>query len=149
MLYDRVSHGVHRLNSRHDFPCAHAPKATRKIKTAGAHCMPSMQTITMGGRTSGRAPQRRASNSQIFTTLNTCQRHMQEMTQALLENSLTWWRRVKSEQLLQLLTRETGSAPLKLNDMIEGCGRSVRDILKDKHPSSKPPHPDVILSTID
>ena len=48
---------------------------------------------------------------------------------------------------LQLLTRETGSAPLKLNDVIEGCGRSVRDILKDKHPSSKPPHSDVILST--
>ena len=44
---------------------------------------------------------------------------------------------------LQLLSRETGSAPLKLNDVTEECRRSIRHILKDKHPSSKPLHPDV------
>lgn len=35
----------------------------------------------------------------------------------------------KVRAALQLLNRETGSGPLKLNDMIEGSGRSVRDIL--------------------
>ena len=53
----------------------------------------------------------------------------------------------KVRAALQLLTNEARSAPLRLDDTVDECGRSVRDILKDKHPHSEPPHPDVILST--
>ena len=46
---------------------------------------------------------------------------------------------------LQLLTNEARSAPLRIDDTLDECGRSVRDILKDKHLHPEPPHPDVIL----
>ena len=52
----------------------------------------------------------------------------------------------KVRAALQLLNNETRSAPLMLDDVVEECGKSVRDILKEKHPHPKPPHPDVILS---
>ena len=53
----------------------------------------------------------------------------------------------KVRAALKLLNNGTQSAPLMLDDVVEECGKSVRDILKDKHPHPKPPHPDVILST--
>ena len=52
----------------------------------------------------------------------------------------------KVRAALQLLTKGAGSAPLRLDDMVEECGKSVRDILKDKHPHPMPLHPDVILT---
>ena len=53
----------------------------------------------------------------------------------------------KVRAALQLLTKDAGSAPLRLDDMVEECGKNVRDILKDKHPRPEPPHPDAILTT--
>ena len=53
----------------------------------------------------------------------------------------------KVRAALQLLTKNAGSAPLRLDDVVEECGQTVRDILKDKHPHSEPPHADAILST--
>ena len=53
----------------------------------------------------------------------------------------------KVRAALQLLTKEVGSAPLRLDEVIDECGRTVRDILKDKHPHPEPPHPDAIIST--
>ena len=52
----------------------------------------------------------------------------------------------KVRAALQLLTKEAGSAPLRLDDVVEGCGKTVREILKEKHPHPESPHPDVILS---
>ena len=52
----------------------------------------------------------------------------------------------KVRAALQLLTKGAGSAPLRLDDRVEECGKSVRDILKDKHPHPMPLHPDVILT---
>ena len=48
---------------------------------------------------------------------------------------------------LRLLTNEVGFTPVRLDDVVEENRRSARDILKDKHPHSEPPHPDVILSS--
>ena len=53
----------------------------------------------------------------------------------------------KVRAALQLPSKEAESAPLRLDDVIEECGKSVRDILKDKHPHPEPPHPDATLST--
>ena len=48
---------------------------------------------------------------------------------------------------LQLLTKETQSGPLRLDDAIRGgSGKTVRDVLEDKHPDLAPIHPVVILS---
>ena len=48
---------------------------------------------------------------------------------------------------LQLLTKETQSGPLRLNDAIgDGSGKTVRDVLEDKHPDPAPIHPEAILS---
>ena len=52
----------------------------------------------------------------------------------------------KVRAMLQLLTKETESWPLKLNDVAEDSGKTVRDILKDKHPPPEPPYPDVFLN---
>ena len=52
----------------------------------------------------------------------------------------------KVRAALQLLTKGTESGSLKLDD-VEESGKTVRDILKDKHPHSEPPHPDVLLSS--
>ena len=40
---------------------------------------------------------------------------------------------------LQLLTKGTESGLLRLDDVVEESGKTVRDILKDKHPHSEPP----------
>ena len=40
----------------------------------------------------------------------------------------------KVRAALQLLTKETRSAPPGLDDVIEEYGKTVRDILKDRHP---------------
>ena len=58
----------------------------------------------------------------------------------------------KVRAALQLLTKKTESGPLRLDDVAEESGRTVRDILKDKHPHTEPPHtepphPDVLLNT--
>ena len=52
----------------------------------------------------------------------------------------------KVRAALQLLTKGTESGSLRLDD-VEESGNTVRDILKDKHPHSEPPHPDVLLSS--
>ena len=38
---------------------------------------------------------------------------------------------------LQLLTKETGAGPMRLDDVVEKFGKTVQDILKDKHPQPK------------
>ena len=48
---------------------------------------------------------------------------------------------------LQLLTKETGAGPMRLDDVVEKSEKTVRDILKDKHPQPEPLHPDALLST--
>ena len=53
----------------------------------------------------------------------------------------------KVRAALQLLTKETGAGPMRLDDVVEKSGKTVRDILKDKHPQPEPPHPDALLST--
>ena len=53
----------------------------------------------------------------------------------------------KVRAALQLLTKATESGPLRLKDVVEESGKTVRDILKDKHPHPEPPHTDVLLST--
>ena len=53
----------------------------------------------------------------------------------------------KVRAALQLLTRETEAGPLRLDDVVEESGKTVRDILKDEHPHPEPPHPDALLST--
>ena len=47
---------------------------------------------------------------------------------------------------LQLLNKGAGSAPMRLDDILETCGKSVHNILKDKHPHPMPLHTDVILT---
>ena len=53
----------------------------------------------------------------------------------------------KVRAALQLLTKETRAGPMRLDDVVEKSGKTVRDILKDKHPQPEPPHPDALLST--
>ena len=53
----------------------------------------------------------------------------------------------KVRAALQLLTKETEAGPLRLDDVVERSGKTVRDILKDKHPHPESPHPDFLLST--
>ena len=53
----------------------------------------------------------------------------------------------KVRAALQLLTKETGAGPMRLDDVVEKSGKTVRDILKDKHPQPELPHPDALLST--
>ena len=53
----------------------------------------------------------------------------------------------KVRAALQLLTKETGAGPMRLDDVVEKSEKTVRDILKDKHPQPEPPHPDALLST--
>ena len=50
----------------------------------------------------------------------------------------------KVRAALQLLTKGTESGSLRLDDVVEESGKTVRDILKDKHPHSEPP---VLLSS--
>ena len=52
----------------------------------------------------------------------------------------------KVRAALQLLTKETESWPLTLNDVADDSGKTVRDILKHKHPPPEPPYPDVLLN---
>ena len=48
---------------------------------------------------------------------------------------------------LQLLTKETRSGLLSLDEVIsDGSGKTVRDILEDKHPDPEPIHADAILN---
>ena len=50
----------------------------------------------------------------------------------------------KVRAALQFLTKGTESGSLRLDDVVEESGKTVRDILKDKHPHSEPP---VLLSS--
>ena len=52
----------------------------------------------------------------------------------------------KVRAALQLLNKETEVGPLRLEDITEESGKTVRDILKDKHP--EPPHPNALLSNM-
>ncbi len=48
---------------------------------------------------------------------------------------------------LQFLTNETRSGLLSLEDIInDGSGRTVKDVLEDKHPDPEPAHADAILN---
>ena len=48
---------------------------------------------------------------------------------------------------LQLLTKETRSGLLSLDEVIsDGSGKTVRDVLEDKHPDPEPIHADAILN---
>ena len=48
---------------------------------------------------------------------------------------------------LQLLTSETRSSILSLEEVIgDGSGRTVRDVLEEKHPHPEPAHADTILN---
>ena len=46
----------------------------------------------------------------------------------------------KVRAALQLLNNRAGSAPMRLDDIVEACGKSVHDILKDIHPHPMPLH---------
>ena len=52
----------------------------------------------------------------------------------------------KVRAALQLLNKGAGSAPMRLDDIVEACGKSVHDILMDKHPHPMPLHTDAILT---
>ena len=52
----------------------------------------------------------------------------------------------KVRAALQLLNKGEGSAPMRLDDIVETCGKSVHDILKEKHPHPMPLHTDLILT---
>ena len=53
----------------------------------------------------------------------------------------------KTRAALQLLTKETRSGALSLDEVIsDGSGKTVRDILEDKHPDPVPAHADAILN---
>ena len=48
---------------------------------------------------------------------------------------------------LQLLTNESRSGLLSLEEVVsDGSGRTVRDVLEEKHPDPEPAHADTILN---
>ena len=53
----------------------------------------------------------------------------------------------KIRAALRLLSTENRSGPLRLDDIVDESGKSVRDILEEKHPDPQPIHPDAILDT--
>ena len=53
----------------------------------------------------------------------------------------------KVRAALQLLSTESHSGPMRLDDIVDESGKSVRDILEEKHPDPQPIHPHTILDT--
>ena len=48
---------------------------------------------------------------------------------------------------LRLLTKESRSGPLSLDEVVDArSGKTVRDVLEEKHPNPEPAHPDAILT---
>ena len=51
---------------------------------------------------------------------------------------------------LKLLSDDSGTGLLSLNETVDGVsGKTVREVLEDKHPDPRPVHPDVIVTDID
>ena len=50
----------------------------------------------------------------------------------------------KTKAAIHLLTEETKGGVLRLCDHVD-THKTVRDVLKDKHPSSQPAHPDSVI----
>ena len=53
----------------------------------------------------------------------------------------------KIRAALRLLSTESQSGPMRLDDIVDESGKSVRDVLEEKHPDPQPIHPDAILDT--
>ena len=48
---------------------------------------------------------------------------------------------------LKLLSDDSGTGLLSLNETVdEVSGKTVREVLEDKHPDPRPVHPDVIVT---
>ena len=53
----------------------------------------------------------------------------------------------KVRAALQLLTKDAQSGPMHLDEVInDGSGRTVRDVLEDKHPDPEPVNAEAIVS---
>ena len=47
----------------------------------------------------------------------------------------------------QISSDNSESGPLKLEDVLEGSEKTVKEVLNEKHPPALPPHPDALLSS--